>query len=369
MHVLENIRVIDLTHALAGPMCTHQLVLLGAEVIKIEPPGTGDDFRARPYGRFAAVNAGKKSVVLDLKTEEGRKSLRALIATADVVVENFRAGAAAQLGLDWQQLHQDFPRLISCSISGYGQEGPMSSWPAIEWSVQAISGLSNMYMADREDAMDLGVGILDPFTGYVAFSGILTALLNRQKTNRGERLDVAMLDSAYVLACGSVTGALMGGSDSLGRRPTMARYKARDRRLFIAALHPKWLAKLVELIGAPDLLTDERFSSDALRQKNADAFVHIIEQHLAQRDAAEWETLLIKAGIPAGVVHKIEETASSQNVRDRNLISEVRSETGPVQIVGSGFKMGQESRTIQASVPALGEHTTEVLQSLKQERE
>ena len=174
-----------------------------------------------------------------------------------------------------------------------------------------------------------------------------------------------MLDSAYVLACGSVTGALMGGSDSLGRRPTMARYKARDRRLFIAALHPKWLAKLVEMIGAPDLLKDERFASDALRQKNSDAFVEIIEQHLAQDDAAVWEQKLIQAGIPAGVVHTIQETASSQNVIDRQLISKVETETGPAHIVGSGFKMGNQPRTLHGAVPKLGEHTEEILKSLK----
>ncbi len=365
MNVLENITVIDLTHALAGPMCTLQLALLGADVIKIEPPVTGDDFRARPYGRFAAVNAGKKSVVLDLKTEEGRKALQALVARADVVVENFRAGAAASLGLDWAQLHQDYPRLISCSISGYGQDGPLASRPAIEWSVQATSGLSNTYLEDRDDPMDLGVGILDPFTGYVAFSAVLTALLNRQKTNRGERLDVAMLDAAYVLACGSVTGALMGGSDSLGRRPTMARFKARDRRLFIAALHPKWLAKLVELIGAPDLLKEERFASDQARQANADAFVERVEHYLAQRDAEDWESIFLKAGIPSGVVRTLQETANSEHIANRGLISEVASETGPVKVVGSGFKMGNESRSIHGAVPKLGEHTASILQSLK----
>ncbi len=361
MNVLEGIRVIDLTHALAGPMCTHQLVLLGAEVIKIEPPGTGDDFRPRPFGRFAAVNAGKKSVVLDLKTPEGRASLRDLVATADVVVENFRPGAAASLGLDWDQLHRDDPRLISCSISGYGQSGPMASMPAIEWSVQSSSGLANTYLSGRDDAMDLGVGILDPFTGYVAFSGILTALLKRQKTGTGERLDVAMLDAAYVLACGSVTAALLGGSDSLGGRPTMARYKARDRRLFIAALHPKWLAKLVELIGKPDLLKEDRFSTDAARQKNAEDFVRAIEEGLSTRDAVEWEAIFVAAGIPAGVMRTIQETASGEHVAGRGLISEVETENGPVPVVGAGFRMGSDARTVDKPVPRLGEHTAEYL--------
>src|SRR5690606_12599313 len=135
----------DLTHALAGPMCTYHLGLMGADIIKVEPP-KGDDFRPRPYGRFAAVNAGKRSVVLDLKSNEGKTHLHNLIKSADVVVENFRPGAAAQLGLDWEALHAEFPQLISCSISGYGQDGPMSAMPAIEWSVQAVSGLSSIYL-------------------------------------------------------------------------------------------------------------------------------------------------------------------------------------------------------------------------------
>jgi CoA:oxalate CoA-transferase len=362
MNVLDGVRVVDLTHALAGPMCTHQLVLLGAEVIKIEPTA-GDDFRPRPYGRFAAVNAGKKSVVLDLKTQDGRAALQSLVATADVVVENFRPGAAKGLGLDWDKLHQDHPRLISCSISGYGQSGPMSSMPAIEWSVQATSGLSNSYMAARDDAMDLGIGILDPFTGYVAFSGILTALLKRQKTGRGERLDVAMLDAAYVLACGSVTAAMLGGSDSLGARPTMARFKARDRRIFVAALHPKWLATLVDLIGAPQILKDERFSTDAARQKNAVAFVQAVEERLVSRDANEWEAMLVKAGIPAGAVRTIPETAGGEHIAGRDLISRVDSESGPIPVVGAGFRMGQDKRTIERPVPRLGEHTAEYLGS------
>jgi crotonobetainyl-CoA:carnitine CoA-transferase CaiB-like acyl-CoA transferase len=361
MNVLEGIRVIDLTHALAGPMCTQQLALLGAEVIKIEPPGTGDDFRPRPHGRFAAVNAGKKSVVLDLKSAQGREALLSLLATADVVVENFRPGGAASLGLDWDRLHQVFPRLISCSISGYGQDGPMAPMPAIEWSVQATSGLSNVYLRGRDDPLDLGIGILDPFTGYVAFSGILAALIKRQRTDRGERLDVAMLDAAYVLACGSVTAALLGGSDSLGSRPTMGRYMARDRRIFIAALHPKWLARLVDLIGAPDLLKDERFATEAARNGNAQAFVAEIERHLASRDAHEWEAMLMEAGIPAGVMRSIAETANGDHVRGRDFIAAVDTENGPVPVVGTGFRMGDERRKAVGAVPRLGEHTRTIL--------
>jgi CoA:oxalate CoA-transferase len=362
MIALDGVRVLDLTHALAGPFCTHHLSLLGAEVIKVEPPA-GDDFRPRPHGRFAAVNAGKRSVVLDLKSDFGREALARLIDKADIVVENFKPGAAKKLGLDWTQLHARYPGLISCSISGYGQDGPMRAMPAIEWSVQAVSGLGASYLGD-DDALDLGIGMLDPFTGYVAFSGILAALIARGRDGRGQRLDVSMLDAAMVLASGNVTAALLGGPPSHGRRATMGRYRARDRRLFVAALNPRWLEQFVAIIGVPQLLADPRFASARSREEHADAFVAAIEAQLASRDAVEWEALLVEAGIPAGATRTIAEIAASQHQLDRELIAEVDSEHGPVPVVGSGFLVAGATRTARGPVPRLGEHTAEVLAEL-----
>ncbi|MGV3652463.1 MAG: CaiB/BaiF CoA transferase family protein, partial [Devosia sp.] len=335
MMALEGIRVVDLTHALAGPFCTHHLSLLGADIIKIEPPA-GDDFRPRPHGRFGAVNAGKRSIVLDLKSDFGREALARLIETADIVVENFKPGAAAKLGLDWADLHARYPGLISCSISGYGQEGPMRAMPAIEWSVQAVSGLGDSYLGD-EDGLDLGIGMLDPFTGYVAFSGILAALIARGRNGRGQRLDVSMLDAALVLASGNVTASLLGGPSSHGRRATMGRYRARDRRIFVAALNPRWLEQFCAIIGVPGLLADSRFSTASARDANADAFVAAIEAQLASRDAIEWEEMLVAAGIPAGATRTMAEIAGSEHMAGRGLVSHVESEEGPMPVVGSGF--------------------------------
>ena len=360
MLALDGIRVIDLTHALAGPFCTHNLSLLGADVIKIEPP-TGDPFRPRPHGRFAALNAGKRSVVLDLKTEFGGAALQRLLVDADVVVENFKPGVASKLGLEWEQLHARHPKLISCSISGFGQSGPMREMPAIEWSVQAISGIADSYLTDDDDALDVGVGMLDPFTGYVAFSGILTAIIARAKNDRGQRLDVSMLDAALVLSTGHVAAALLGGPVSHGRRATMGRFRARDRRIFVAALDPKWLEKFCCVIGAPELLTDPRFGTASAREANADEFVAAIEARLATRDALEWEALLVEAGVPAGATRTMSEIAASPHVVGRGLIAPVETETGPVPIVGSGFLMPGTSRTARGPVPRLGQHTEEVL--------
>jgi len=341
-------------------MCTYQLGLQGADIIKVEPP-KGDDFRPRPYGRFAAVNAGKRSIVLDLKSDGGKKTLRKLISSADVVVENFRPGGAAQLGLDWDALHAEFPRLITCSISGYGQQGPMSAMPAIEWSVQAVSGLSSIYLHESSDEMELGVGMLDPFTGYVAFSAILAAVLKREQTGKGERLDVSMLDAAFVLTCGSVTAAMMDGPNSLGRRPQMARFKARDRRIFIAALTPAWMKKLCEVIGAPELATDERFATPAAVQMNARLLIEEVNARLSTRDASEWEERLNAVGVPAGASRELAEIAASEQVAVRKLLHEVETENGPITVVGSSFPMEGSTRAPSSGVPRLGEHTEEIL--------
>lgn len=360
---LEGIRVVDLTHALAGPMCTYQMASYGADVIKVEPP-RGDDFRPRPHGRFAAVNAGKRSIVLDLKSEQGRTDLQGLIANADVVVENFRPGSAVQLGLDWTMLHERDPRLISCSISGFGQSGPMSQMPAIEWSVQAASGMASVYLDDNADEMHLGIGMLDPFTGYMAFTAVMTALFNRERTGKGARLDIAMLDAAFVLSCGGITSSLMGGPHSLGRRPSMARFKARDRSIFVAALDPRWMKRFLEILGAPHLLDDERFATSSALQENAHAFIETINSLLGNDDAHNWEAKLIAAGIPAGATRTLGEAASSEQAQLRNLIHTAPSENGEIALVGGGFGFPPLGRASAGSVPRLGEHTEAILSEL-----
>jgi crotonobetainyl-CoA:carnitine CoA-transferase CaiB-like acyl-CoA transferase len=363
---LEKLRVIDFTHALAGPFCTHHLQLLGADVIKVEPPGRGDDFRERPPV-FAAVNSGKRSVALDLATPHGQKVLRRLIETADVVVENFRPGVNVKLGLEWEKLKAINPRLIFCSISGYGQEGPLRDMPAIEWSVQAISGLSASYVDESAPPMYLGLGMLDPYSGYVAFSAILAALLQRQQTGIGQRIDVGMLDAALVIQSAGVANYTMTGSaERFNKRPSMARYRAKDKRIFIAALTDKWFATLCEVMGVPDLARDPRFIDHAARMKHADAFVAAIEAQLASRPAEEWEKLLVARGVPAGAVRTLAEIVDHPHVAARGLIGEVKvpDREQPVRVAGAGFRFAHGGPGFHGPVPRLGEHTDEVLREI-----
>jgi CoA:oxalate CoA-transferase len=365
---LAGIRVADLSHALAGPFCTHQLQLLGADVIKVEPPGGGDDFRERP-AVFAAINAGKRSIVLDLRTESGQAALRRLVATSDVLVENYRPGVSDKLGIDWQSLQAVNARLIYCSISGYGQTGPLRDYPAIEWAVQAMSGMTAGYIADDVDGAYLGQGVLDPFSGYVAFSAILAALLQRQQTGIGQRIDTAMLDAAMLLMSPRVAGYFLGEQQASGggRRPTMVRYRAKDRRLFVGALHRKWFERMCRIIDAPHLLDDPRFANQRSQAEHADALIEAIEAKLAARPAAEWETEFVNAGLPASVVRTLQEILEHPHLRARGTLAEVDlPESGKTAtVVGAGFRFEHDQPRFQGPVPRLGQHTAEVMAELE----
>jgi len=364
---LADVKVVDLTHALAGSFCTHQLQMLGADVVKIEPPGTGDDFRERP-ATFAAINAGKRSVVLDLKSHLGSEALRRLVAKSDVMVENYRPGVTEKLGVDWPRMQSLNPRLIYCSVTGYGQTGPLRNYPAIEWAVQAMSGMSASYVADDADGAYLGVGVLDPFSGYVAFSAIMAALLQRAQTGLGQRIDVSMLDAAMLLMAPRIVSQQLGerGQDGLGRRPTMVRYRARDRRLFVAALHRKWFVKLCDIIGAPHLADDPRFATQRSQAEHADELIAAIEARLVSRSASEWEVEFVQAGLPASVVRTLHEILAHPHLAARGTLQPVHVPelNRDLDVVGAGFIFEHDQPAFQGPVPRLGEHTAEVLAEL-----
>lgn len=368
VEALAGVRVADLTHALSGSFCTYQLQLLGADVIKVEPPDTGDDFRDRPAA-FAAINAGKRSVVLDLRTQDGQQALRRLVQSADVLVENYRPGVTEKLGIDWHSVESLNPNLIYCSVTGYGQAGPLRNYPAIEWAVQAMSGLSASYIGDEVDGAYLGVGVLDPFSGYVAFSAILAALLQRERTHRGQYIDVSMLDAAMLLMAPRIVSHQLGEPEpgSSSRRPTMVRFRAKDRRLFIAALHRKWFIKLAEILGAPELADDARFTSQKSQAEHADELIAAIEAKLAARPAGEWEMLFVQAGLPASVVRSLQELLAHPHVQERGTLQAVDFPDldRQLNVVGAGFRFAHDEPRVHGHVPRLGEHTDVILAELR----
>jgi CoA:oxalate CoA-transferase len=262
------------------------------------------------------------------------------------------------------------PRLIYCSISGYGQTGPLRDYPAIEWAVQAMSGMAAGYIADDVDGAYLGQGVLDPFSGYMAFSAILAALLQRMQTGTGQRIDAAMLDAAMLLMAPRVAGYFLGErpGSAAGRRPTMVRYRAKDRRIFVGALHRKWFEKLCRIIDAPELLDDPRYASQRAQAEHADALIEAIEAKLAARPAQDWETEFITAGLPASVVRTLDEMLEHPHLRARGTLAEVEvPDLGKtVTVVGAGFRFEHDPPRFQGPVPRLGQHTAEVLAELGQ---
>jgi crotonobetainyl-CoA:carnitine CoA-transferase CaiB-like acyl-CoA transferase len=353
---LDGVRVVDLTHAYAGPLCTYQLGLLGAEIVKIEPPETGDDFRVWLEGAFLAINAGKRSVAVDLRSDEGRDTLHGLLAHADVLVENFRPGVAAKLGVEAEATCARYPRLVYCSISGFGNDGPLRDAPAIEWAVQAASGMTAEYLTEHDDPARAGLGVVDAFSGFAAVSAILAALLDRERTGRGARLDVAMLDCALGLLSASVADAANGRTRRGTRLP--GRFRARDRELYVSCVHDKWFRGVCEAVGALELADDPRFATHAARAEHGDAFHAALAPFFTARDAAEWERELHARGIPAAVVRTLEEAVRSEQVAQRGLLHEVDSPGGRISVLGIG---GAPS---PPRVPALGEDTERVLAEL-----
>ncbi|MBO0701736.1 MAG: CoA transferase, partial [Candidatus Dormibacteraeota bacterium] len=336
----------------SGPFCTNQLRLLGAEVIKVERPDGGDDFRSRrePSGQastFNALNAGKRSVVLDLKGEEGRRLLLGLVAQSDVLVENFRPGVMDELGLTWERLQASNPRLVYCSISGFGQRGDLREVPAIEWSVQAASGMTDAYVDPRGDPLRLGLSVLDPFTGYMAFARILTALRERDLTGKGQRLDVAMLDAAFTLMWPQVveTAASEPGRarPRLGRRGTMARFPSADGMVFIAALHQRWFEALCEELDVSDLARDERFADSAARAAHPDEVYEAVAARTRAFPGADLVARLTTRGIPASVVTGLEEAMTLPQVVERGLL-DAADRTGP--------ELGADTESVLAELRA-----------------
>jgi crotonobetainyl-CoA:carnitine CoA-transferase CaiB-like acyl-CoA transferase len=382
--VLDGIRVADFSHVMAGPYATHLLRLLGAEVIKIEAPGRGDAMRYYGADRrydgmapaFIAVNAGKKSIVLDLKQAQDLDAARRLIARCDVLIENFRPGVMARLGLDYATVRASNPRIVYCSVSGYGQSGPRRDWPAIDNIVQATSGM--MSLGGNPDAPPTRVGfpVVDTLTGQTAAFAILSALLRRERGGGGDYLDVAMFDATMAFMASAVVPYLVTGralertgNTGYSGQPTSALFLGRDGRyLSLGVVQQHQFELLAKLLAQPQWLTDSRFADPESRRANAAAMQESLSAVLAARDAEEWEQLLSAAGIPCGVVREIGEAMSLPALDERSLRIPLRIPGLPnredVAVLGAGFVSAQGGADALGRPPRLGEHTAEILEWL-----
>ncbi len=381
--LLEGVRVLDLTNVLAGPFCGYQLAQVGAEVIKIEVPGTGDlarqlgadpDLNRRRMGAsFLAQNAGKRSITLDLKRPEGRAVFRRLVVSADVVLENFRPGVMDRLGLGYTVLAADKADLVYCAISGFGQDGPLRDNPAYDQIIQGLSGVMSV-TGDAETApLRVGYPVCDTMGGITAAFAIAAALYRKARTGTGELIDVSMLESTLVAMGWAVSNYLIAGqrpqpmgNDNVTASPS-GTFRCRDGVLNIAANKQEQYEALCALLGRNDLLADRRFAERESRKANRAALKAELEKVLVGASAEYWERALNRVGVPAGRVLSVPEALEHPQIADRALVrrfAEVPGVDRPVAVARAGFRLAHGDPAPTIPPPRLGEHTDLILREL-----
>lgn len=385
MHPLEGVRVLDLTRALAGPYCTMMLGDLGADVIKVERPGRGDDsrgwgppFAGEPYGPypgesayFIAVNRNKRSLTANLKSPEGQQVMRRLAGVSDILVENFRAGVLDRMGLGYEELHGLNPRLVYCSISGYGRTGPYAERPGYDVIIQAEGGMMAITGPEEGPPSRVGVPIVDITAGMFAATAVLAALRARDLTGEGQLVDVSLLDTQVALLANVASNYLVGGAEPrrLGNaHPNIAPYEAfpaRDRWFALAAANERQWAVLCDVIGRPELKDDPRFATNGARVSNRPELVTVLNDVFAARDADEWLPDLREAGVPCGPINTVPDVFDHPQAQARDLALETEHPTaGPVRLTGFPYKLSQTPAEVRQPPPLLGQHTEEVLTEL-----
>lgn len=377
---LSGIRVLDVTNVLAGPFCSYQLGLLGAEIIKIEQPGSGDLARrlgadpeaaARGMGAsFIAVNAGKQSVTLNLKKPAGKQILKQLAAQSHVLLENFRPGVMKRLGLDYEVLSSVNARLIYCAISGFGQEGPLATRPAYDQIIQGMAGVMSVTGDENSAPLRVGYPVCDTVGGLTAAFAICAALVDAQKNGRGRMIDVSMLNATLATMGWVVSNYLNAsvhpipmGNENFTAAPS-ATFRTKDGLLNIAANETYQYEILCDLLGRPDLKTDVRFCDRHLRKQNRALINQEIESALRERTAAEWEVLLSAAGVPAGRVMTVPEILCHPHVQQSRFVSALDGDGGRQHITQTGFRFSDEEIGPAGPAPALSAHTDEWLRKL-----
>jgi formyl-CoA transferase len=375
---LDGLRVLDFTRVLAGPLATMNLGDLGADVIKIENPTTGDDTRhwGPPWkgelsAYFASVNRNKRSVSLDLKSTEGQAIARQLAAQSDVVVENFKIGQMASFGLGYEDLQKLNPSLVYCSITGFGQTGVYAERAGYDYVVQAMSGLMSITGEKDGEASKVGVAISDVIAGLYATSAILAALHHAQATGQGQYIDISLLDTQIAALVNIASNYLVSGQNPPrygNQHQNIVPYqtfRASDQDFVVAVGNDKQFRLLCHLIQMPELAADSQFSTNPARVQHRDKLVCILAEAFLAKTAEEWESLLVDAGIPAGRINSVEQALSSENSASRELIQAVRLDSGELlKLVASPMKLSATPPQIHTAPPKLGVDTASVLTEL-----
>ena len=374
---LSGIRVADFSRVLAGPLATMLLADLGADVIKIERPETGDDTRGwgPPFiggdaAYFLSLNRNKRSVTLDLSSDEGRSAARRLALASDVVVENFRPGLMERFGLDHASLAAEHPGLVYCSLTAFG-EGDPAARPGYDIIVQALSGLMSFTGHPGGEPTKVGVALLDVICGLYACNAIQAALIGRGATGRGARVTVSLFDASVAALVNQAANYLLGGlvPEPLGNaHPNIVPYQlfeTADRPIILAAGNDRLFERACEVIGRPELAADERFATNAARVRNRDALIPLLSAELASRSAAEWLAALEAAAVPCAPVRTLDEVFAS--AEGAAAIQEIDDPArGPLRLVADPIRVGGRMPPARFPPPLLGEHTDEILAELEE---
>ena len=372
-----GVKILDFTRVLAGPYGSYQLALLGADVIKVESRD-GDDMRfgnrANDWEKrglaapWVAVNAGKRSITLDLKKPKALEVIKRLVAKADVVMENFRPGVMDKLGIGYETLKAINPRLIYCAVSGFGQVGPQRATAAFDGMIQAMSGLMSITGFEANGPTRVGFAGADVMSGATAAFGVASALYQRTHTGKGQLVDVAMIDAVMGYLAQQFTEHLMTGrvhgqaaNLSVTRKPTGNLFKTRDGWMVLAVMTDPQFQRLMKVLGRADALADPRFVDWPTRIENNLALHAIVEEAMKQETAATWVERFAKNDVPAGQVLSIPETVQLDLFQHRTVLQTVETEHGPIKVVGSGFRLEHGGGSVDRPPATLGEHTDEVL--------
>lgn len=385
MTLLEGVRVLDLSRILAGPWATQVLADFGADVIKVERPGVGDDTRGwgPPFlkdreGRdssesayYLCANRGKRSIAIDFTRADGQRLIRELVGHCDVLVENYKVGGLQQYGLDFASLQAINPKLVYCSISGYGQDGPYAQRAGYDAAIQAIGGLMSVTGEADGAPQKVGVAATDLMTGMYAASAILAALRHAERSGVGQHIDLALLDTQVAWLANQASNYLVGGvlpTRQGSAHPNIVPYQvmpSADDYFMLAVGNDAQFARLCELIGCPQLAQDRRYRSNAARVAHRDELLPQLQQRLRTRPAAEWLLLLEPAQIPATPVNRIDQVFGDAQVRARGLRIELPHASGvAVPMVRNPLRFSATPLQYRHAAPLLGEHSGEVLREL-----
>ena len=378
---LQGIRIVDLTTVLAGPYCTYQLGLLGAEVIKIERPGQGDWARNGALlpdipefsAQFVAQNAGKKSITLNLQSDQGRAIALKLIKSADILVENFSPGVADRLGLGYTVAREYRKDIVYCALSGYGQDGPISRRPAYDHVIQAMSGITMLTGTKESVPNRIGPPLFDYLAGMYGAFAVMAALRERDRTGQSQMVDVAMLDAAMVAMASTVSTLVNGGIEpqpngniAASGSPASGIFETKDGLLSMTANQDQQVIRLCRVLELGTVLEDARFASTASRKANTGEFRRLLSSALLRRTALEWEQLMAESHVPAAKVRTVMEALSEPQLAHREVQQRIQDPvTGHAFSVPSiGFKWNQFALGPAGAPPRLGQHTVQTLAAL-----